>query len=155
MDNFESHSPNLPFLTARKVGNAVINEVLARSMPPVSICITNRSGQVIFFASMDGVAPASDNVATLKAKQAAYTGKRTSFTIKQIEEGVITSGILGIPSPGVMPYAGGVPLFTEDGLLLGGLGVSGLTQEEDEHLAIIGVNTDDLDDMLLSEKPQK
>lgn len=155
MDNFESHSPNLPFLTARKIGNAVINHVLDHSMPPVSVSITNRSGQEIFFASMDGVAPASDNVAKLKAKQSAYTGKRTSVTIKQIEAGTITADVLGLPTNKLMPYAGGVPIFTEDGILLGGIGVSGLKQEEDEELAINGVESNDLDEDFLSEKPQR
>ena len=38
-----------------------------------------------------------------------------------------------------MPWPGGVPVYDDQGRLLGGVGVSNLTGDEDETLAAVGV----------------
>lgn len=154
MDKSDTHSPNLPFLTARKIGNQAINDAL-NFMKAISVCVVNRQGQVIFLAIMDGVAPATESVATLKAKQAAHTGKRTSVTITQVNSGEITPEVLGIDPRKLMPYKGGVPIYSVKGELLGGLGISGLTQDEDEEFAIGAVATGEVGECLFSEKLQR
>ncbi|MBR9703010.1 heme-binding protein [Candidatus Woesearchaeota archaeon] len=100
-----------------------------------SISIVNIHGFEIARLVMDGAKPVSANVALMKAKQAAALGKLTSETRDEIEEGKKTPALLGIQPDCVVPWAGGVPIYDEEGNLLGGLGISNLTEDEDEDAA--------------------
>lgn len=110
-------------------------QTLKTQFKTASISIVNRDGTEIAKAIMDGARPFTANVANLKAKQAAWTGKLTSQTRDDINAGMITAEILGLDPKCLVPWAGGVPIYDQEGHRLGGIGVSNLTQEEDEMVA--------------------
>lgn len=41
----------------------------------------------------------------------------------------------------LVPFAGGLPIFTEAGELIGGIGVSGATSSQDEECAMAAINS--------------
>ncbi|XLQ20156.1 MAG: GlcG/HbpS family heme-binding protein [Candidatus Moraniibacteriota bacterium] len=110
-------------------------QTLKTQFKVASVVIVNRDGTEIAKSVMDGVRLFTTNVACMKAKQAAWIGKPTSVTRDQLSEGEITPAILGIAIERIVPWAGGVPIYDEEGHLLGGIGVSNLTQEDDEAVA--------------------
>ncbi len=105
----------------------------------VSIAVVNRDGRPLMLVTMSNARPFTANVALLKARQAAFTGRRTRHTAAQVAGGEVTLGLLGIDSDKFVPWPGGVPIYDDQNRLLGGAGVSNLTGDEDETLAATGV----------------
>jgi uncharacterized protein GlcG (DUF336 family) len=119
---------------AEKIIEQAMN-LLRESRNVASISLVNRDGTEIAMSMMDGVKPSTQNVAILKAKQAAHTGKPTSVTRDDIIAGKVTAEVLGIRKKYLVPWAGGRPIYDLDGHLLGGIGVSNLAEEEDDRIA--------------------
>ncbi len=109
--------------------------ILESQFKVASISIVNRDGTEIAKIVMDGVKTATVNVALLKAKQSAWTGKATSKTRDEISAGEKTAEVLGIDPKLLVPWAGGMPIYDSESHLLGGIGVSNLAPEEDEMVA--------------------
>ena len=110
-------------------------QTLKTQFKVASISIVNRDGTEIAKAVMDGVKSSSANAATLKARQSAWRGKSTAETRDDISAGKVTAEVLGIDPKCLVPWAGGVPIYDQEGHLLGGIGVSNLAQEDDEMVA--------------------
>jgi len=104
----------------------------------VNVAVVDRSGILIAFQRMPGAPLHSMDVAVDKA----YTA--TSFNFPTREWGdvlatfseTVQKGIL--LRPRLVVFGGGVPL-REQGELLGAIGVSGASEEQDEQCALAGV----------------
>jgi uncharacterized protein GlcG (DUF336 family) len=101
----------------------------------VCIAIVDDGGHLIYFQRMDGTQTGSVLVSQRKA-QTAISFKRPS---KTFEEGVASgrNALLGLP--GAVPLEGGIPL-TVDGQMIGAIGVSGVTAQQDGMIAQAGVD---------------
>jgi glc operon protein GlcG len=101
----------------------------------VCIAIVDDGGHLIYFQRMDGVQTGSVLVSQRKA-QTAIGFKRPS---KVFEEGVAggRNALLGLP--GAVPLEGGLPLAVE-GEMIGAIGVSGVTAQQDGMIAQAGVD---------------
>ncbi len=132
---------------AEKIMEAAIQTLEKRSQV-AAIVIVNFCGIEIAKAVMDGVRLFTANVALLKAQQSALTGKSTAQIRNDVQSGGVTTRILGIDPEEFIKWAGGVPVYDKRGHLLGGVGVSNLTQEEDEIVAKAAVNQAGFSDQL-------
>jgi len=104
----------------------------------VNIAIVDRGGLLVAFARMAGAALHSMDIATDKAYTAASFGLPTGKW----------SEVLAADSPGVrqglpqrprfVGFGGGVPIV-EDGERIGGIGVSGGSEAQDEEIAMAGL----------------
>lgn len=133
-------------LTSDEAGDimaAAIQQLKAQSKA-AAISIVNRDGVEIAKTVMDGIRPFTYNVAFLKAKQAAFIGKRTSATGDEISKGEKTAELLGIDPKCITVWAGGVPIYDENNHLLGAIGISNLTQEEDDEIATHAIHARNL-----------
>ena len=101
-----------------------------------NLCAANRYGQVLVQATMDAARPVTAHFAVLKARQAALSGQRTRWLRDQLAAGEITLGLFGLSREDFMPWAGGVPIYSREGVLLGGMGVSNLDENEEETFVI-------------------
>src|SRR3954471_8185119 len=102
----------------------------------VCIAIVDDGGHLIFFQRLDGTQYGSVTVSPRKA-QPAIGFKRPS---KTFEEGVAggRNALLGLP--GAVPLEGGLPL-TIDGEMVGAIGVSGVTAQQDGMIAQAGADS--------------
>jgi uncharacterized protein GlcG (DUF336 family) len=102
----------------------------------VCIAIVDDGGHLIYFQRMDGTQYGSVNVSQRKA-QTAIGFKRPS---KTFEEGVAggRNALLGLP--GAVPLEGGLPL-TIEGEMVGAIGVSGVTAQQDGMIAQAGADS--------------
>lgn len=124
---------------AFRIGSAIRNALLDADVQ-ANICVVNRDQTVLFTLGMDDTRPFTRKVAYLKACQSALTGRRTSYLRDQVARNEITPEVLGINLPEFIKWAGGVPIYTPDGgTLLGGAGVSALSETSDESFCIAGV----------------
>jgi len=129
----------LTLQTANRLMTALETESKRRNLNMV-FAITDQHGNLKCFHRMDGSIAIS-----IKAAQAkAYTISSLPMTTKEC--GVISNNTPSNPYAfvdGFLTLAGGVPIFNDEGVQLGGLGVSGDSPEVDEEIAIVGVNAVD------------
>jgi glc operon protein GlcG len=89
---------------------------------------------LIYLQRIDGTQVGSIDVAQAKA-QSAVKFKRPT---KTFEENLVGGRQAILKLPGAMPVEGGVPLMI-DGVVLGAIGVSGVTSQQDGIIAAAGV----------------
>jgi uncharacterized protein GlcG (DUF336 family) len=101
----------------------------------VCVAIVDDGGHLIYFQRMDGTQTGSILVSQRKA-QTAIGFKRPS---KTFEEGVAGGRSVLLSLPGATPLEGGIPLVV-DGEMIGAIGVSGVTSQQDGQIAQAGAD---------------
>ena len=90
------------------------------------------AGILVYFERIDDTQNASSEIAIDKARSAALFKRPTKTFQDSVERGGI--GLRVLTLRGAMPVDGGVPLVI-DGRIVGGLGISGGTAEQDGQCA--------------------
>ena len=106
---------------------------------PMNIAVVDAGGHLITFMRMDKAILGSIDIALKKAK--------TSVLFNNPSEALWEYCKPGGPAPatedtngGLIPYAGGIPVQTADGSLIGAIGVSGGMPEQDGEVARAGLS---------------
>ncbi len=121
---------------AKALIEAIENEAKKRGKAAV-IAVCNAEGNPIAVNVMDGAFLVSFEVAVKKAYSAVAVKMPTIELGKLVAPGGTFAGLDA--STGLITFGGGVPLF-RNGTLVGGLGISGGTGEEDHELALFGLS---------------
>lgn len=100
----------------------------------VVIAIMDDGGHLISLQKMDGVQTGSIEVAQAKAKTAVFFKRSTKVFEDMIKQGAVHLTTL----PGVCAVEGGLPIFI-DGVIVGSIGISGVTSAQDGIIAEAGV----------------
>jgi uncharacterized protein GlcG (DUF336 family) len=103
----------------------------------VVIVVVDASGRTLALRRTEGAQPASDQVAIDKARTAAIFVRPSREIEKQVSDGRL--GALALH--GARALTGGIPL-TVDGEVVGAIGTSGETPDEDESVSIAGAQAD-------------
>jgi glc operon protein GlcG len=115
---------------------AAAEQAAAANHNHMFILIVDDGGNLMYMERMDDAQLGSFNVALAKARSAVFFKRPT----KMFEDAVIKNGYTPILKlPEAMPIEGGIPL-TVDGHILGAIGVSGGTPQEDGKAAQAGVD---------------
>ena len=117
---------------AKKIAAAAEAEAKKRGATVV-IVIVDDGGHVILLERLDDTQVASVEVGIGKARTAAIFCRPSKVFEDQIREGRVAALAL----PGATPLQGGVPLIL-NGKVIGAIGVSGNTPQEDEDIAKAG-----------------
>lgn len=99
---------------------------------PVAVAVAGPEGELIAFLRMDGANAASGKIAENKAYTSGRDGKETREMGQYMREKNTPPAFWG--DLRITGFGGGVPIL-ENQRVIGGIGVSGLTQEEDERIA--------------------
>jgi uncharacterized protein GlcG (DUF336 family) len=99
----------------------------------VVIAVVDEGGHLLLLERLDDTQVASVDVAIAKARTAAIFRRPSKVFEDQVKNGRIAALAL----PGAAALQGGVPLFYE-GRVVGAIGVSGNTPQEDEEIAMSG-----------------
>jgi glc operon protein GlcG len=102
---------------------------------PVAIAIVDSAGQLAAFSKIDNTQHASVEIAIGKATTANNLRRSTKALQDVIAQG--GGGLRLLAVPGLMPLEGGVPIVV-DGKIIGAIGVSGVTSEQDAQVAMAG-----------------
>jgi len=127
--------PSRPVLTlevAKRVGAAAEAEAMKRGATVV-IVVVDEGGHVLFLERLNDTQVASVDVGIGKARTAAIFRRPSKVFEDQIRDGRVAALAL----PGATPLQGGIPLEL-DGRVIGAVGVSGNTPQEDEDIAKAG-----------------
>jgi glc operon protein GlcG len=126
-------------LEAQKIVNTIWAELKTRNKHAI-IAVTDSHGELLAFLRMEKAKLSSIAIAQNKAYTSART-KRTTFEVGKNSTDPITGyDIAFYGDPKMVGFGGGVPIWHE-GEVIGAVGVSGLSQEEDDELAKIGVES--------------
>ena len=123
----------MPYAVARILTGLVTREA-ARMGVPMSVAVTGEEGGLRAFISMDGALPASVEIAVNKAYTAAILRMPTHELGELARPGGTLYGIQEGHGGRIVLFGGGFPLKI-GGRVVGGLGVSGGTVEEDMRAA--------------------
>ena len=118
---------------AKKVAAGVIAEC-AKNQWNVAVAVVDNHGYLVYFERMDNTQTASMDIAVGKAKAAATYRRPTRAFADVINKGGVATATL----PGVFASPGGLPIMVE-GRVTGGVGVSGVTGDQDEQCAKAGL----------------
>lgn len=105
---------------------------------PMNIAVVDDGGHLLVFERMDGAKPASIAVALVKARAAALRRAPTGPAMAGDQVNVAVA--LGLAHAAPMhqtPIRGGVPLLV-DGQVVGGIGASAGTEDQDLDVALAG-----------------
>jgi uncharacterized protein GlcG (DUF336 family) len=102
---------------------------------PVSVAVTDPGGHVIASARMDDAPLGALRLAVDKAYTAVLWLMPSGELHESSQPGGADWGVTSTEGGRIVVYAGGFPLFTADGSLAGGIGVSGGTSEQDASVA--------------------
>jgi glc operon protein GlcG len=117
---------------AKRVGAAAEAEANKRGATVV-IVVVDDGGHVLFLERLNDTQVASVEVGIGKARTAAIFRRPSKVFEDQIRDGRVAALAL----PGATPLQGGIPLIA-DGHVIGAIGVSGNTPQEDEDIAKAG-----------------
>lgn len=120
---------------------AVVNkavELAQQQEVKISVVVVNADGRILSEGFMPGARPMTQTVARLKAEQSAATGKTTRQNRDLLSQGEVTPQVWGIAPEEFIKWAGGVPIY-KNGELVGAVGISNLSEDEDERLALTSV----------------
>jgi uncharacterized protein GlcG (DUF336 family) len=130
------YGPNVTLEQARKMSAAAEAEARKNSWP-VAIAIVDTAGQLVHFVKIDNTQTASVTVAQDKAVSAAIYRRPTKAMQDALAQG--GAGVRFLALKGAMPVDGGLPI-TIDGKIIGAIGVSGVTSEQDAQVAKAGTD---------------
>ena len=115
---------------------AAAEQAAAANHNHMFVLIVDDGGNLMYMERMDEAQLGSFNVALAKARSAVFFKRPT----KMFEDAVIKNGYTPILKlPEAMPIEGGIPLMV-DGHILGAIGVSGGTPQEDGKAAQAGAD---------------
>jgi uncharacterized protein GlcG (DUF336 family) len=106
---------------------------------PMCIAVTDESGNLIAFSRMDGAKISSIRIAIDKAYTAAAARNPTSFYNEICRPGHPTFGIHVTNEGHFCIIGGGIPALVE-GTVVGGIGVSSGTPDQDIEVAQAGID---------------
>ena len=128
------YGTNINYEQARKVVAAAIAESRKQNLP-MSVAVVDNAGQLVAFERMDNTQIASTGISQDKAVSAAIYRRST-----KVFQDVLAGGGVGLrvlTLRGAIAVEGGIPIVL-DGKIIGGLGISGGTSEQDGTVAKAG-----------------
>jgi uncharacterized protein GlcG (DUF336 family) len=122
-------------LEAAKKAAAAAEAEAAKNKWTVAIAIVDDGGHLVYLSRIDGTQTGSVDVAIRKARTAQAFKRPTKVFEDAIAGG--RTALLGLE--GVVPLEGGVPIVA-GGQLIGAIGVSGVTSQQDGVVAKAGAD---------------
>lgn len=119
---------------------AALKEGETRGFQPLSVCVLDAGGHVQAFQRADGASMMRFEIARGKAYGALAVGKGSRWLNAQAESRPhFLEGLSNVSGGKIVPVPGGVLIKDADGTLLGAVGITGDTSDNDEIAALAGI----------------
>ena len=125
--------PILTLEDAKRIATAAEAEALANHWNVV-IAVVDDGGHLLYLQRSHITQFGSVETAIMKANAAVAFQRPT----KSSEDAVLSGRLIHLALPGVIPAEGGIPIL-HDGMVIGGVGVSGVRSFQDGQIALAGV----------------
>ena len=131
------YGPSINLETATRIATAAIAEARKNNWT-MAVAITDTGGNLVYFEKMDGTQTGSVRVAIGKSRSAVLFKRPTKALQDTVAAG--GEGLRMLRLEGAVPIEGGLPLLM-DGKIVGAIGVSGGTSQQDGVAAKAGADT--------------
>jgi uncharacterized protein GlcG (DUF336 family) len=121
---------------AKKMAAAAVAEARKNNWA-MAVAVVDTAGILVYFERMPDTQLGSVQVAQEKAKSAALFRRPTKAFQDQVAAGGAGLRMLGLP--GAVPVEGGIPIIV-DGKIIGAIGASGGSSDQDGQTAQAGAN---------------
>lgn len=124
---------------AQTIIAAALKQGRTMGLKPLSVAVLDAGGHLVAFAREDRSSTLRPQIATAKASGALAMGM-SSRAIAEVaaERPTFIAAAAGLNPAGIIPAAGGV-LIQADGAVIGAVGVTGDTSDNDETCALAGI----------------
>lgn len=125
---------------ARQVVDASLAKGRELGLKPLSVVVLDTRGSLVAALSEDGSAQLRPKVAHGKANAAIGLGMGTRALMDRAEQqAYFVQAVNGVLGGDMVPVPGGVLIRTAEGELVGAVGISGDTSDNDEAAALAGI----------------
>ena len=125
---------------SRKLIEAALAKGRALDLKPLSVVVLDPRAAMVAMMSEDGVSQMRARIAHGKANAAIALGMGTRALMNRAEQqAYFIQAVNGVAGGDMVPVPGGVLIQDQEGTLLGAVGISGDTSDNDEAAAIAGV----------------
>jgi uncharacterized protein GlcG (DUF336 family) len=126
--------------------NAIIETTLAKAaelkLKPLGVVVLDAGGHPVALQRQDGASMLRTEIASGKAYGALAVGSGSRALSKTaIDRPHFFQGLSGVSGGKIVPVPGGVLVRARSGAILGAVGVSGDTSDNDEAVAVAGIET--------------
>lgn len=127
------------YADARKILDAALDYITAQKFKPMAVGIIDARGALMAYAAQDGTSLKRGDIALGKANGAVALGMGTRALMKRAEtQGYFIAAATAAIGGALIPVPGGV-LIKRDGAVVGAIGISGDTSDNDEAAALAGI----------------
>ncbi|SET27085.1 GlcG/HbpS family heme-binding protein [Oceanicella actignis] len=124
---------------ARRVVDGALAHARAAGFKPIAVLVLDAGGHPLAFAREDGASPGRWAIAHGKAHGAIMLGTGSRALMARAEaQAYFVAAANGALGGALVPVPGGVLLRAADGEVIGAVGVSGETSDNDEAAALAG-----------------
>tara|TARA_R110002095_G_scaffold215612_1_gene210273 strand:- start:403 stop:828 length:426 start_codon:yes stop_codon:yes gene_type:complete len=125
---------------ARTILRKTLEKAHEMGLKPLSVIVLDQGGHVQAFEREDGAAPGRFAIAHGKAHGSVMLGMAGTAQMKRAEDqAFFMAAVNGVYGGQVIPVPGGVLLRDRKGAVIGAVGVTGDTSENDAHAAMAGI----------------
>lgn len=122
--------------TAEAIIDTILSLGAERKAPPLTIAVVDTAGMLVALKRQDGSPLIRPDVAMGKARTCIFWGKSSrGFAKLTADRPYFANSASDLAISPMVPAAGGLHVFSADGSLLGAVGVSGDTSDNDEAMA--------------------
>lgn len=126
--------------TAQTLIDAAFAKGHELGLKPLSVVVLDPRASMVAVMSQDGVSQMRARIAHGKANAAIAMGMGTRALMNRAEQqAYFVQAINGLADGDFVPVPGGVLITDKDGTLLGAVGISGDTSDNDEAAAVSGI----------------
>jgi uncharacterized protein GlcG (DUF336 family) len=130
----------LTLAQALTIAQATLAEGKARSFAPLCVAVLDSGGHALALLRDERASIGRPEIATAKAAGCLFLGFGGRELAKRAQAVPhFFAALSGLSSKGIVPVAGGVLIRDDSGALLGAVGVSGDTSDNDEICALAGI----------------
>lgn len=125
---------------ARTIISATLAKGAEMGLKPLSVVVLDAGGHVKAFERQDGAAPGRFGIAQGKAYGAVMLGMPGSAQMARAEQqAYFMNAVNGVYGGQVVPVPGGVLVTDAGGAVIGAVGVTGDTSDNDAEAALAGI----------------
>ncbi|MBL6782362.1 MAG: heme-binding protein [Alphaproteobacteria bacterium] len=130
---------------ANTISAAALAEARKMNLKPISVVVLDHRAATISIQSEDGVCIMRSDIAKAKANAAIQLGMGTRGLMNRAEQqAYFVDAVNGLGNGNIIPVPGGVLVKDKNGNIIGAVGISGDTSDNDESAAIAGISAAEL-----------
>jgi uncharacterized protein GlcG (DUF336 family) len=130
---------------ARTIVVRALAHARSSDFPPMTVAVLDAAGRLVAFAGEDGSSLLRERIARGKAHGALNMGVGSrSLAARAASNPAFVNSLVSLAEGNLVPVPGGVLIRDDDDAVIGAVGVSGHSPDDDEACAIHGITACDL-----------